>query len=176
MVWSAYNETGETALTRLLLDRGVDINEPTGTGATALDWAMKRGETKLTRFLRDHGARNGANPSKKKPVPQNTVPEEPAARRQAIRDSVQRSVNLLQRSSDGFLANGFVKKSDCVSCHHQTLPAVAFGRARERGFSVDEASLARQIQVQHDSWSKTRDRAYEMYDPQPAPAAVLGYG
>ena len=137
---------------------------------------MKRGETPLTRFLREHGAKNGANPSKKKAVPKNALPQEPAARRQALRDSVQRAVNLLQRSSDGFLANGFVKQSACVSCHQQTLPAVAFGLARERGFPLDEPSLARQIQVQQVSWSKTRDQAYEMYDPQPAPAAVLGYG
>ncbi len=26
------------------------------------------------------------------------------------------------------------------------------------------------------AWSKTLDRAYEMHAPQPAPAAVIGYG
>jgi mono/diheme cytochrome c family protein len=89
---------------------------------------------------------------------------------------VQRAVNLLQRSSDGFLDNGFVKQSGCVSCHQQTLPAVTFALARERGFQLDEISLARQLTVQQTGWSRTRDRAYEMHAPQPAPAAVIGYG
>jgi hypothetical protein len=93
-----------------------------------------------------------------------------------VRDSVQRALDILQRSSDGFLDNGFVKRTGCVSCHQQTLPAVAFARARERGFQLDEASLARQLMVQQTGWSKRRDRAYEMRAPQPALAAVIGYG
>ena len=31
----------------------------------------------------------------------------------------------------------FVKVSGCVSCHHQSLPQMAFAVARERGFNVD---------------------------------------
>lgn len=93
-----------------------------------------------------------------------------------LRSGVQRSLDLLQRSSDGFLANGFVKQSGCVSCHQQTLPAVTFAMAQDRGFRVDEDSLARQLTAQQTGWSKTRDRAYEMHAPQPAPAAVIGYG
>src|SRR6185436_15612732 len=45
MVWSAYTETSDLSVAKALLARGVDINEPTGAGHTALDWAMKRGET-----------------------------------------------------------------------------------------------------------------------------------
>jgi len=176
IVWSAYDETGDVTLTRLLVSRGLDINEPTSAGTTALDWAMKRGETPLTAYLRQHGAKNGAKPLKKKPIPQNAVPMDPAARTQAVLDSAQRAINILQRSSDGFLANGFVKESACVSCHQQTIPAVAFGMARERGLRLDESSLIRQLNAQHASWSKTRDKAYEMYEPQPASPANLGYG
>ena len=176
MVWAAYNESGELDVARRLLERGCDINEATSTGATALDWAAKRGETKLTEFLRAHGAKHGEKPLKRKPIPQNPVPEDPAARQQLVRDSVQRAIQVLQRSSDGFLRNAGVQRSGCVSCHQQTLPAAAFGRARERGFTLDEASLARQLKTQQASWSKTRDAAYEMFEPQPASAANLGFG
>jgi Planctomycete cytochrome C len=89
---------------------------------------------------------------------------------------VQRAIDVLQRGSDGFLASGLAKQQKCVSCHHQTLPAVAYGRARERGFRVDEASLARQLLAQHASLSRSRDAAYEMFEPGPDSPASLGYG
>ncbi|MBL9128093.1 MAG: ankyrin repeat domain-containing protein [Verrucomicrobiales bacterium] len=174
MVWSAYDESGDVTLARMLLDRGLDVNEPTGSGSTALSWALKRGETPLVAFLRSRGATEA--PAKRKTTPDNTVPTAGRERTEAIRGGVQRALNLLQKSSDGFLDNGFVRRTGCVSCHHQTLPAVAFGLALERGFRLDEASLARQLEAQRTGWSKTRDRAYEMHAPQPAPPAVIGYG
>ncbi len=174
MVWSAYNETGDQTFARVLLDRGVDVNEPSSAGSTALTWALKRGETPLVAFLRSHGATE--MPAKRKGVPNNPVPADSRERDRAIRSSVQRALSLLQGSSDGFLDNGFVKQSGCVSCHNQTLPAVTFALAQERGFRLDEASLGRQLAAQQTGWSKTRDRAYEMHAPQPAPAAVIGYG
>ncbi|MBL9136829.1 MAG: ankyrin repeat domain-containing protein [Verrucomicrobiales bacterium] len=174
MVWSAYDETGDPALARALLDRGLDVNEPSSAGSTALSWALKRGETPLVNYLRSRGA--SEIPAKAKRVPNHTVPSDSRERERLIRSSVQHALDLLQRSSDGFLDNGFVRQSGCVSCHHQTLPAVTFALAQERGFRVDEASLARQLAFQQTGWSKTRDRSYEMHAPQPAPAAVIGYG
>jgi hypothetical protein len=93
-----------------------------------------------------------------------------------VQDGAQRAVTLLQRSSDAFLENGFVKRASCVSCHQQTLPALTFALAQERGLRVDADSLARQLSFQQTGWSGTRDQAYELHAPQPAPAAVLGYG
>jgi len=176
MVWSAYTETADLSVAKALLARGLNVNETTGHGHTALDWARKRGATPLVDYLRSQGATNSPAAAREKAFPQNDIPAEPTARTAVLRDSVQRAVEVLQRSSDGFLANGFVKQSGCVSCHHQTLPAIAFGRARERGFRLDEASLARQLQVQQASWSKGRDSAYEMVEPTPDSPASLGYG
>ncbi|HRI13800.1 MAG TPA: ankyrin repeat domain-containing protein [Verrucomicrobiota bacterium] len=174
MVWSAYDETGDPSFARALLERGLDVNEPSSAGSTALSWALRRGETPLVAFLRSRGATE--IPTKQKSVPNHPVPIDSRERESAIRSSVQRALQLLQKSSDGFLDNGFVKQIGCVSCHHQTLPAVTFARAQERGFHLDEASLGRQLAAQQTGWSKTRDRAYEMHAPQPAPAAVIGYG
>lgn len=176
MVWAAYTETADLSVAKALLARGLNVNETTGHGHTALDWAMKRGETPLVAYLRSRGATNSPPVAREKAIPQNAIPADPADRTAVLRDSVQRAVEVLQRSSDGFLANGFVKQSGCVSCHHQNLPAIAFGRARERGFRLDEASLARQLQVQHASLSKGRDSAYEMVEPTPDSPASLGYG
>lgn len=176
MVWSAYSENGDPLPAKALLAKGVDINEPTLAGHTALDWAEKRGETPLVSFLRTQGATHGTPTAKPWSPPSNSVPTTVDGRAAAVRDAVNRSVPILQHTSDQFLANGFVQQSGCVSCHHQTLPAVAFGRARERGFAVDEAALARQLQRQYESWSKGRDGAYEMFEPQPDSPANLGYG
>ena len=174
MVWAAYDETGDPAFARALLERGLDVNEPSSAGSTALSWALKRGETPLVAFLRSRGATEV--PAKSKRVPNNAMPSDGHERERMLRSGVQRSLTLLQRSSDAFLANGFVKQSSCVSCHHQTLPAVTFALAQDRGFRVDNATLARQLTAQQSGWSKTLDRAYEMHAPQPAPAAVIGYG
>lgn len=176
MVWSAYTETGDASIARLLIEQGLDVNETTSAGHTALDWAVKRGETPLVAYLRAQGATNGVPPARAKSIPQNAIPIDATERTVALRHSVQRAIDLLQRSSDGFLANGFVKRSGCVSCHQQTLPAVAFGRARERGFRLDEASLARQLHTHQASWSKSRDAAYEMTEPLPDFPTTVGYG
>jgi len=174
MVWAAYDETGDPAFARALLDRGLEVNEASSAGSTALSWALKRGETPLVEFLRSRGATE--IPTKRKLIPNNSVPHNAPERERMLRRGVQGALNLLQRSSDGFLDNGFVRKGGCVSCHQQTLPAVTFALARDRGFQLNEASVARQLTVQQTGWSKTRDRAYEMHAPQPAPAAVIGYG
>lgn len=176
MVWSAYTETADLSVARALLAKGADINEPTGFGHTALDWALKRGETPLVTYLREHGAKTSPGVVRTKAIPQSAIPNDPAARTAMLRDSVQRAVDVLQRSSDGFLANAFVKKSACVSCHQQTLPAVAYGLARERGFRVDEGSLARQLKVQHTALARGRDSSYELVEPTPDSPTSLGYG
>jgi hypothetical protein len=176
MVWAAYTETADLSVAKALLARGLNVNETTSAGHTALDWAMKRGETPLVAYLRAHGGTNGQPAGRAKVAPENVLPNDPAGRTDGLRDSVQRGLRLLQDSSDRFLANGFVRQSSCVSCHHQTLPAMAFGLAQERGFALDEAALARQLHRQLEFWSKSRDAAYEMFEPQPDSPSNLGYG
>jgi hypothetical protein len=58
-------------------------------------------------------------------------------------DSVQRAVckslPLLQQS-----AETFTNRKGCVSCHHQSLVAMAVGLARRHGFEVDEQAASRE--------------------------------
>jgi mono/diheme cytochrome c family protein len=92
-----------------------------------------------------------------------------------IRSGAQRAVDLLQGSSNAFLANGFVRQFNCVSCHQQTLPAVAFALARERGLRVDERELGRQLGAQVAQRSATAEFALELDEPTPAATVTLGY-
>jgi ankyrin repeat protein len=176
MVWAAYSESGDDAVARLLLEHGAGLDATASTGETALRWAMKRGETRLTRYLKSSGAPDGGPVAKTKAPPARAVPRDAAGRTQLLRDAVQRALPLLQRGSDGFLANGFVQQQGCVSCHHQTLPLVAYARAQRRGFQVDETSLGRQLTVQLKSWNAGVDGAYELDEPQPDAPTNLGYG
>ncbi|MBL9128599.1 MAG: ankyrin repeat domain-containing protein [Verrucomicrobiales bacterium] len=175
MVWSAYNDSGDASAARWLLARGLNPNESTDSGHTALDWALKRGETPLVDFLRSQGATSGI-PVRAKPVPNNAVPSEPTARRLAIRGAVERAIATLQKSSTRFLENGFVRKEGCVSCHQQTLPAIAIGMALQHGLAVDEAALGNQLHAQIRSWRPGIAHAYEMREPQPDPSYNLSYG
>ena len=53
------------------------------------------------------------------------------------------------------------KKTGCVSCHQNSLTALAVSTARENGFAVDEAIAARQVKATAayvDTW---RDRSFQ---------------
>src|SRR5262245_61556734 len=60
----------------------------------------------------------------------------------AVQVAVKKSVALLQQAGPIF-----VRKGGCTSCHHQSLPAMAFSLARERGFRVDEQLARDQLEA-----------------------------
>lgn len=176
MVWTAYNELGDDSLARLLLDRGADLNAANDYGETVHAWALKRGpDTPLVRFLNEKGAARAAA-ARERPIPQNAIPVDAAMRRAFIRDRVQRSIDVLQRGSTGFLENAFVREARCISCHQQTLPAVAFGWAQERGFRVNETELARQLHAQVAMLGPRAEVARQMHEPVPDAPVSLGFG
>ena len=178
ILWAAYNESGDSSVARLMIQKGVDVNMPSFLGESALDWARARNNKELEKVLLDSGAREGSSARKQKSIPNRELPAGREAIDLMVRQSATRAIALLQRSSDVFLRSGVVKQQACVSCHQQTLPAVAFAWARERGLRIDEISVARQVQDQVRFWkqgdkiSKTR----ELIRPQPDSPVLLGYG
>ena len=177
LLWAAYNETGEAGFARLLLRRRIDLNTINEAGETALSYALKRGpDTPLVRFLREAGAKPPARPAGSKTPPNRIVPAAGPARAALARESAQKAVTLLQRSSQAFLENGFVRdQAKCISCHQQTLPAVAFGLAHERGLAVDELALARQLVAQVGMLAPRVEPARQMDEPFRGPFVSLGY-
>ncbi|MBZ5672639.1 MAG: ankyrin repeat domain-containing protein [Acidobacteriia bacterium] len=113
LMWAAFNEAGDPALAEELLQLGVDPNAKNQVGETALIWASRRGNTKVVAALERAGA---SNPD-------------------GVRDSVQRAIALLQKTSPQF-----IRVSGCVSCHNQSLPQMAAAAARAHGIVVDEKS------------------------------------
>jgi ankyrin repeat protein len=57
-----------------------------------------------------------------------------------IRAALGKSVSLLQQTTKTWW-----QTQTCVSCHHQTLPLMAFSLARERGVAVDQAVLQEEV-------------------------------
>ncbi len=175
MVWSAYNDTGDPTLAKLLLARGLDVNTANDQGETALSWALKRGsDTPLVALLREKGAKPPAV-IRPKTIPANALPADAAARDAFVRDRVQRSLDALQRGSLGFLDTSFVRGAQCISCHQQTLPGTAFGLARERGFRVDERAFGQQLHAQLAMIEPRVEYTRQMGEPVPDAPVSIGY-
>lgn len=120
LMWAAYNDAGNPELVNELLRLGLDPNQKNHDGETALTWALRRGNTPVVDALKKEGASDVA----------------------MVRGSVERALAILQKSGPQFF-----KVSGCASCHHQSLPQMATGLARERGFAVDEQLSAQQTKV-----------------------------
>lgn len=178
ILWAAYNESGDSSVARLMIQKGVDVNMPSFLGESALDWARARNNKALEKLLLDSGAREGSSARKEKRIPDRELPAGGDALDPIVRQSAARAIALLQRTSDVFLRSGVVKQQTCVSCHQQTLPAVTFAWARERGLRVDEISVARQVQDQVRYWKQGDkiSKARELIRPQPDTPILLGYG
>ena len=176
MVFAAYNQTGDASTAQALVTRGVDVNAANDHGATALSYALRSGaHTPLVAYLRSVGGKS-SEPVRTKHLPDRFVPPTAEARGKLVRERMPVTLKLLQRSSDAFLDNGFVQKSNCTSCHGQDLPAVAYGLARERGFEVDEVSFGRQISSQVSRWSGRAENARQMTSPVPGSPVSIAYG
>jgi ankyrin repeat protein len=116
-----------------LLQRGADVNAATPTGETALTFAKLRGDTPVTQLLLKAGGIDG------KPRPSHTPTYAPAA---SPRAAVARALPLLQRTDVTFM-----KKSGCVSCHHNAVAAMTVSLARARGIAVDETIAKSQVKA-----------------------------
>ena len=144
---AAASDFGLTDPLKALVAKGVDLNARDKSGETALGLASRHGQTATVAFLKDAGAAAGSAPA----AP--TAPPAPAA---SIRIALERTTPLVQRTDAVFL-----QKSGCVSCHNNTLTAMAVAATRSAGVTVDE-SIARAslktIGAFIDAW---RDRALQ---------------
>ncbi len=174
IVMAAHNEHGDPEMLKLLLAKGADINAKTDRDETAFTWAQKRGETELTRFLEAKGA-NPGTAAPKVILPDNPVSLTPENRDSLVRAAATRSISILQVGSNGFLDRE-TRPEKCISCHHQTLPGVAFGWASRLGLAIDQKQLARQTADQRRFWNERKSRAWFLDDPLGGVMENLGYG
>jgi ankyrin repeat protein len=170
-VLAAYTELDDASIARLLRERGCEFNAHNSDLQTALTWARMRSHRGLIDTLSDAGVPEGQMPMRPE-IPSQPIDLNDTSRVRRITQAVQKSIDLLQRSSDTFLN----VRNNCVSCHHQNLPGVAIAWARDRGFPVRQATISRMMERQVQSWSPRIERAYELDSPFPVPPSFLGWG
>ena len=84
-----------------------------------MTWAAQRGETEITRMLRSAGAEAVASASSSASVDSHKT----------LTQAIEAGIAAAQASGPQF-----VKRSGCISCHHQTLPAIATAPRKRRAF------------------------------------------
>ena len=151
-MYAAASDALPLNVVKLLIERGADVNAKSrhklsgDAGQSVLDIAKLHGETPIVDWLVKSGAK-GTQPVLPllKPVRENT-----------IREAVERSVPLVQQSDSSFSG-----KAGCVSCHNNSLQAMAVSASRKAGFRVDEAVAAQQVKANLAVLEKTRERLYQ---------------
>jgi N-acyl-D-amino-acid deacylase len=119
---------------RLLLEKGADPNARTPEGESALDWAIYKGDRAKIAVLERYGATRGNGPRREEiaaPLAGRAVDT-----RTALGNSISRLIDVAPR---------FREQTGCISCHHNTLPALAAAVARRKGISADASQTRRNV-------------------------------
>lgn len=85
--------------------------------------------------------------------------------------AITKSLPMLQS-----LGVKFIEQTGCVSCHHNSLPAMAVSLARERGFNIDEQAVQTENAKIAEVWGAKRERLLQGERPpggNDTPAYVL---
>jgi ankyrin repeat protein len=146
---------------RFLLDHGADVNATDTDGRTALDWALTRGETDTSAFLRTLGGRANVVPA---PAPAAI------ASPLAPRDAIARALARLQPAG-----RAFTDKAKCTSCHNEYIPGIAVALARRQGITVDDPLAAHSMRMTEENWQRRRELAL-LGDGVPLTGLPLGLG
>jgi ankyrin repeat protein len=129
LIWASAGDKANKETVELLLAAGADTSARDKQGDTALAWAFRHGDPTVLDLLKQKGAadpRPDSPPARKRMGDDNTVARAVAA-----------SLSLLRKSHLTFMAKATER---CVSCHHQSLPAVVFAAAEKHGYSTDRAA------------------------------------
>src|SRR5262245_8326441 len=165
LMYAATSDLLPLDVVKLLIERGANVNarsqhaQSADTGLTALDLAKMRGETPIVTLLIKSGATGAGRPTPAlKPQRGNTIP-----------NAIQHSLPLLQRTDASFIT-----KSGCVSCHNNSLEAMAVGLARRTGFRVDEQIAAQQVKANALFIERRRDSLHQGFFAAQAGAEAFG--
>jgi ankyrin repeat protein len=142
LMMAAGSPRAHAATVKLLIERGAVVNARDRDGRTALDWALLQGDTPVVALLRTAGGTASAPLASPRPVP---------APRSA-RDAVALAISRLQP-----IGPPFNQRFRCISCHNQSLPAIAAALASRRGVPVDPTLAAHPTTSTLAMWQQNRE-------------------
>jgi ankyrin repeat protein len=128
---------------RLLLERGAAVAARDASGRTALDWALLQGESDVSSVLRQAGAAEMVSPA---------AAPAPVSKARAPRTAVEMALARLQPAGPAFY-----EKTKCISCHHQSLPAIAVKIAAAKGIAADREAAQHPTQATLEVWGPSRE-------------------
>ena len=181
--WAAGNETLHPHLVKLLLGSGADPNaaggEPVGAFGlvpqTPRLIAEKRGRTAIVDALVAAGAKDQPPPE---PIatPKRALPVE--LNDSTIITSAEKALAALQttaaKSREAVLRHA--SKQNCVTCHQQSLPMAAVGKARNRSIRFDQDAAREQINLLLNSGNRYDNPELVVQTVfRPDPALSFGY-
>jgi len=130
-------------MVRLLLNHGAAVDSRDEAGNTALDWALRLGDTDASRVLRQAGAVQLAAPV---PIPPSvSVPR-------SVRPAIELALKRLQPA-----AAAFSSRARCISCHNHSLPSVAVKLADAKGLRIDRTLARHPTQATLAVWARSRE-------------------
>ena len=119
---------------KLLLEKGANPNAETTEGERPLDWAMYKGDRAKIQILEEYGATRGRGPRREE------IPPPPGAGSADAQTSLTRSLTRLME-----VAPKFREQATCISCHHNTMPALAAAAATRKGIAVDQVRARKNL-------------------------------
>lgn len=158
LMLAAYSDFVNAEIVSMLLEKGADPSARGKDGETALSLATKRGNTAVTRLISmisTFAAKAAAGQQAASP----RAVTSPDADSNTVRSAVQKSIDLLQKSGPVFVKNGA-----CSSCHHQSLPSMAFAVARQKQFRIDERITREQVHASAAFADARRERLLQAID------------
>jgi len=137
-------EPGSASVVEYLLAKGAATSPKNETGETALSFARRFGDTPVVSLLRKAGATEVISTSAVQPL----VPV-----RNDARAAIARSLPLLQK-----IGAPLMQQLKCISCHHNSLPALTVAMARTRGIAVNEAAARKEYETALEMTKGRRNR------------------
>ena len=140
LMQAASSDRADASIVAALLAGRADVAPVDDEGASALVWAIRRGDPDVIQQIAAH----------------ETHPRPPivyAAHGARVGDAntpraaLLRAIPLVERSRPEFR-----RRAGCPSCHHDALPALALAAAAAKGLPVDQAARAREAQLTAESF------------------------
>jgi ankyrin repeat protein len=136
LIYACLSERNDATLVKWLIEAGADVNTKASSGETALSVARQRGNTKIVAALLAAGAKmDSLEMAPAKVASLWEADQISAPNLKVVRKAAEAGVAVLVKSGARMTeATG----NRCSSCHQQSIPAVAWSYAKEKGFDYPE--------------------------------------